>query len=1243
MSNFVWPYLFVLRATELNLPQSSQSTLQDLRAKLFPSSNGTTAVALRWVTAPSLGFPRQPFQLYRRQRNTALEAASEKTVLTTPLTVAAAAQSIPTLPGGDVAYVVAATCTLSSGASVTLQAYDVLGQAIPGQSVTLTASGRAGFRGPGIVSLSVTGSGTATVGPVTAIGQSVYANLPDWQQIQTVGLPLLNNEIGSSYNTLPQGSWDSPATPPNLNGVTFATNRMIVGSQLQLPPPATGIADFPLPSWPAPNPSAYVSALRAADGLVPMVENCLENCVDTDPSKQQADYSETVAVSGPSQPGLPAASPTGPSQASIPVVGASMLSAAADSFAAVSLGYGTYDIPPDLANLPSSGVAISLSPASASIRVGASVQFTATVTGSSNTTVVWSVNGVVDGSPDTGFITDGLYQAPKGTQTVTIAATSAADPSKSATAKVTVLDPAIGAASTAATDAAVPDLHIIVLPPILPASDAYGGFDYMITAPFVAVAAGMNGWMAALSSGQTPVTQPVGLNAALSQVFAPLRRDATAGAAIKLVWQQPANPQGYAILASRAPNQSVVLNSARPAGVNGYNAYIGLPPANPDPNAPPAAQQQATFTDLDCSLPLGPPGSPDTTDRYLVAGIDVFGQWSNWVEASATLTPAPVTQPGLRDAQFILNPSAAAGQKVPATLQIDFMWNWQDRAPGQIRFTGKFVPAVATTLDPPFLGGFATTSGGAPNANPAILTFNYGSSNPDTVDPTTVIPAIDADHATNGPVVILDKQGSPATAAPTEQILYRVQITGFMLDFSSANELDFVLYATATEQIRPGEWSEVADSSSGSSGSPARPAYIGKIVRALNPLPPTFTFTPPHINWTALPDATGKARGVLEWQAQTNVAGFFVWEATESALLHILPPGSPNPVGTPDPASSASYVERAQTIKALVEAYQDASLAGFARLTQQPIAGNRTELELPGSAQTLYLFRISAISPNNVESARSQTFAIYGIPRRDVPPTPRLMLRPVAGSPGGIQVIVLPGPGGKTTPPSSSSPGESPGGYRVFRVRNQQLSLEPSAMGPPKYDSSSPAWQDYSSTSLSGAPLSGKSLLDAAAVPSWYPYYYRATAVGAEDLDNGVYAGESDYSSAQTGYAMPTNPPLLQAPVVSITGAAAVITLVTDLPAAAPSPVGPALVELLRIPRGGSPNTPGGLVTLHASAPDQIPVVSAPPGAGPFGRSQPDGNGHWTLYIQTPYSPAEKGSFILRLTDPLARQSTTTF
>jgi len=87
-------------------------------------------------------------------------------------------------------------------------------------------------------------------------------------------------------------------------------------------------------------------------------------------------------------------------------------------------------------------VAVSVSPASASVTEGASRSFTASVTGTSNTAVTWSVDGVVNGSVGAGTITAaGVYTAPSAAGVHTVTATSGADTTKHANATVTVTAP----------------------------------------------------------------------------------------------------------------------------------------------------------------------------------------------------------------------------------------------------------------------------------------------------------------------------------------------------------------------------------------------------------------------------------------------------------------------------------------------------------------------------------------------------------------------------------------------------------------------------------------------------------------------------------------------------------------------------------------------------------------------------------------------------------------------------------
>ena len=95
------------------------------------------------------------------------------------------------------------------------------------------------------------------------------------------------------------------------------------------------------------------------------------------------------------------------------------------AFAAIAV---TTDVP--------EGVSVSINPTTATVKTGATYQFSASVVGSSNTAVTWTATG---GSVSS----TGLYTAPTTTGTYTVKATSVADTTKSATATVTVT-PATG-------------------------------------------------------------------------------------------------------------------------------------------------------------------------------------------------------------------------------------------------------------------------------------------------------------------------------------------------------------------------------------------------------------------------------------------------------------------------------------------------------------------------------------------------------------------------------------------------------------------------------------------------------------------------------------------------------------------------------------------------------------------------------------------------------------------------------
>ncbi|HEY6337205.1 MAG TPA: hypothetical protein VIW68_01805 [Candidatus Sulfotelmatobacter sp.] len=90
---------------------------------------------------------------------------------------------------------------------------------------------------------------------------------------------------------------------------------------------------------------------------------------------------------------------------------------------------------------PPPDVTVTVAPQMAAVAATSQTQqFTATVTGSSNTSVTWSVDGVVNGNGTAGTITDGLYTPPAAGGTHTVTATSVANTSDSGSATVAVTD-----------------------------------------------------------------------------------------------------------------------------------------------------------------------------------------------------------------------------------------------------------------------------------------------------------------------------------------------------------------------------------------------------------------------------------------------------------------------------------------------------------------------------------------------------------------------------------------------------------------------------------------------------------------------------------------------------------------------------------------------------------------------------------------------------------------------------------
>jgi arylsulfate sulfotransferase len=112
-------------------------------------------------------------------------------------------------------------------------------------------------------------------------------------------------------------------------------------------------------------------------------------------------------------------------------------------------GGGQSQQQPATSPTPPVSITVTASPSAAAINTGQSTQFTAAVTGDKSG-VTWAVNGVAGGNSTVGTIDQtGKFTAPSATQSskVMITATSTVDMSKSASASVEIVAPAIVAAT----------------------------------------------------------------------------------------------------------------------------------------------------------------------------------------------------------------------------------------------------------------------------------------------------------------------------------------------------------------------------------------------------------------------------------------------------------------------------------------------------------------------------------------------------------------------------------------------------------------------------------------------------------------------------------------------------------------------------------------------------------------------------------------------------------------------------
>ena len=197
-------------------------------------------------------------------------------------------------------------------------------------------------------------------------------------------------------------------------------------------------------------------------------------------------------------------------------------------------------------------VAVSISPSTATVKTGATQQFAATVTGTSNTGVTWSASGGTISS-------SGLYTAPSSSGNYTVQATSTADTTKSASATVTVTTAAatiavspsaLSFSSVAANSSSTQTLTI----------SNTGGSNLSVTSVTV------SGSAFSMSGATFPMTIGAGQSAGLTVKFSPTTTGNFTGTVT--VASNASNSVSAVTLSGSATAASTYLLSASPTSWN---------------------------------------------------------------------------------------------------------------------------------------------------------------------------------------------------------------------------------------------------------------------------------------------------------------------------------------------------------------------------------------------------------------------------------------------------------------------------------------------------------------------------------------------------------------------------------------------------------------------------------------------------------------------------------------------------
>jgi hypothetical protein len=291
------------------------------------------------------------------------------------------------------------------------------------------------------VSIAITGLSTVTLG-----AQSQYAATVTGSSDGTVTWSVNGVAGGDATNgsITKKGLYIAPASAPQSSQVT------ITATSVAAPSVSNSLAVALAAQQKYPTGESTVTLTLSGATTVSLANSSQYSAIVTGSPDTDVTWSVDGVVGGNatagsiSEEGLYTAPASAPPSSQVTITAASVASPTVSQSLTVALV-----TPPEPPASGDGGSAVTLTlSGAASVTLGDSSQYAATVTGSSDTAVNWSVDGVIGGDATVGSIsTNGLYKAPAAAPSslkVTITATSQADPSVAQSLAVALVAPETG-------------------------------------------------------------------------------------------------------------------------------------------------------------------------------------------------------------------------------------------------------------------------------------------------------------------------------------------------------------------------------------------------------------------------------------------------------------------------------------------------------------------------------------------------------------------------------------------------------------------------------------------------------------------------------------------------------------------------------------------------------------------------------------------------------------------------------